>query len=138
MRTCINTSPAFSYFIDSTLPSVFKNPDGIDIFFITFSNISFGSSDSLDKRPEMTRILDYISNYSKFLIVAIDRLSRNELHSAMITHTFAENNVQIVTPTKEYNFNIENNILMNDFEKLIARPEFRLIKKRLRQGKIKF
>lgn len=95
-----------------------------------------GSSDSLDERPQMNMLLDNISKYSKVLVVAIDRLSRNELHSALITQIFKENNVRVATPTKEYNFNEENDILMSDFEKLIARSEFRLIKKRLRQGKI--
>lgn len=95
-----------------------------------------GSSDSLEERPEMNKLLDRISKYSKVLIVAIDRLSRNELHSAMITKIFQENNIQVVTPSKTYNFDEENDILMSDFEKLLARSEFRLIKKRLKQGKI--
>lgn len=95
-----------------------------------------GSSDSLEQRPKMNELLDNITKYSKVLVVAIDRLSRNELHGALITQIFKENNVQVVTPTKVYNFEEENDILMSDFEKLIARSEFRLIKKRLRQGKI--
>ena len=95
-----------------------------------------GSGDSLNQRPKMRELLDNIDKYSKVLVVAIDRFSRNELHSAMITQKFIENNVQVVTPTKIYNFDEEQDILMSDFEKLIARSEFRLIKKRLRQGKL--
>lgn len=84
----------------------------------------------------MRELLNNINKYSKVLVVAIDRFSRNELHSAMITQKFIENNVQVVTPTKIYNFDEEQDILMSNFEKLIARSEFRLIKKRLRQGKL--
>lgn len=95
-----------------------------------------GSSDSLEERPKMNELLDKIHKYSKVLVVALDRLSRNELHSALITQIFRENNVLVETPTKIYNFTEENDILMSDFEKLLARSEYRLIKKRLRQGKL--
>ena len=95
-----------------------------------------GSSDTLEERPQMNKLLDNINKYSRVLVVALDRLSRNELHSALITQIFRENSVLVETPTKIYNFDEENDILMSDFEKLLARSEFRLIKKRLRQGKI--
>jgi len=95
-----------------------------------------GSSDSLEEREEMVKLLNNIKKYSKVIVMALDRLSRNELHQAVITQMLRENNVEVVTPTKTYNFNVENDILMSDFEKLIARSEFRLIKKRLVTGKI--
>lgn len=94
------------------------------------------SGDLLDQRPEINQLLDNIQKYSKVLVVALDRLSRNELHSALITQIFKENNVLVETPTKIYNFHEENDILMSDFEKLLARSELRLTKKRLRQGKV--
>lgn len=94
------------------------------------------SGDLLEERPEINKLLDNIQKYSRVLIVALDRLSRNELHSALITQIFRDNDVLIETPTKIYDFKEENDILMSDFEKLLARSEFRLIKKRLRQGKI--
>ena len=78
-----------------------------------------GSSDSLEERPRMNQLLDNIYKYSRVLVVALDRLSRNELHSALITQIFRENNVLVETPTKVYNFDEENDILMSDFEKLL-------------------
>lgn len=95
-----------------------------------------GSSDSLEGREQIKLLLDNINKYSKIVIMALDRLSRNEVDQANITKTFKENNIEVVTPTKTYNLNLENDILMSDFEKLIARSEFRLIKKRLVTGKI--
>lgn len=94
------------------------------------------SGDLLEERPQINSLLDNIKKYSRVLIVALDRLSRNELHSALITQIFRENGVLVETPTKIYDFTEEQDILMSDFEKLLARSEFRLIKKRLRQGKI--
>ena len=65
----------------------------------------------------------------------MDRLSRNELHQALITEMLREHDVKIITPAKTYDSNKENDILLGDFEKLIARQELRLTKARLRRGK---
>ena len=96
-----------------------------------------GSSDSIESRPRIKNLLECIKNglYKKVVIVSVDRLSRNEFDQAKITRIFKENNVEIVTPSKVYNLNTENDLLMSDFEKLIARQEYRLIKKRLFIGK---
>ncbi len=88
------------------------------------------------ERPELSRLLSNIKQYNKVVVMALDRLSRDELGQIVITNTLKESNIEVVTPTKTYNFNDENDILMSDFEKLIARQEFRLIKKRLVTGKI--
>lgn len=96
-----------------------------------------GTSDSIIKRKEFKKLLDLIEEdkYSKLMVVALDRLSRNERNQAEIFELLQEHDVQIVTPSKIYDLNSENDLLMSDFEKLLARQEFRLIKKRLRQGK---
>ncbi|EJT5935629.1 TPA: recombinase family protein [Clostridium perfringens] len=94
-----------------------------------------GSSATLE-RPELSKLLSNINNYTKVVVMALDRLSREELGQATITNLFRENNIEVVTPTKIYNFNKEQDTLMSDFEKLLARQEFRLIKKRLVTGKI--
>ncbi len=96
-----------------------------------------GTSDSIIKRKEFKKLLDLIEEdkYSKLMVVALDRLSRNERNQAEIFELLQEHDVEIVTPSKIYNLNSENDLLMSDFEKLLARQEFRLIKKRLRQGK---
>ena len=47
-----------------------------------------GSSDTLEERPQMNKLLDNINKYSRVLVVALDRLSRNELHSALINQIF--------------------------------------------------
>lgn len=95
-----------------------------------------GSSDSLDERPKINKLLDNIEDYSKVLVVAIDRLSRNELDQAFITKIFRINNIELITPTKVYDFNEEGSVMISDFEKLLARQEYRLIKKRFRDGKL--
>ncbi|WP_167957288.1 recombinase family protein [Anaerosporobacter faecicola] len=95
-----------------------------------------GSSDSITSRPEFTKLLDNIKKYNKVLVVALDRLSRNDLNQAQIINIFKENGVKVETPNRTYNFEEESDIITSDFEFLLARQEYRLIKKRLRQGKI--
>lgn len=95
-----------------------------------------GSSDTLEERPEFMRLLDNIQKYKKIFIVALDRLSRNQLHQSQIIQILKDKKVEVMTPTRTYNFDQENDIITSDFELLLARQEYRLIKKRLHQGKI--
>ena len=95
-----------------------------------------GSSDSITGRPEFTRLLDNISKYERVLVVALDRLSRNDLNQAQIINIFRENGVMVETPSRTYNFEEETDIITSDFEFLLARQEFRMIKQRLKRGKV--
>ena len=97
--------------------------------------IEIASSDTME-RAELTKLLDNIKNYSSVVIMALDRLSRNEYHQALITQILKENNIDIITPARRYNFSNETDIITSDFEKLLARQEFRIIKGRLKAGKL--
>ncbi len=88
------------------------------------------------ERAELTKLLDNIKSYSSVVIMALDRLSRNEYHQALITQILKENNIDIITPARRYNFSNETDIITSDFEKLLARQEFRIIKGRLKAGKL--
>ena len=94
------------------------------------------SSEKFEERKELTSLLDNIVRYDGVICIHMDRLSRNELHQALITQMFREHNVKVITLNKTYDFNKENDILLGDFEKLIARQELRLTKSRLRRGKL--
>lgn len=93
------------------------------------------SSDTMD-RKELNLMLDNIKKYKKIIVMAIDRLSRNDLHQALLTKILKDNDIELVTPNKTYNFTNETDIVTSDFEKLLARQEFRIIKGRLKTGKI--
>lgn len=93
------------------------------------------SSEKLEERKQITKLINNIELYDSILCMHIDRLSRNELHQAIITQLLKKNNIKIITPGKIYDFNAENDILLGDFEKLLARQELRLTKMRLKRGK---
>lgn len=93
------------------------------------------SSVTLD-RCELQLLITNIDKYSKVLVVALDRLSRDSYGQAILTNLFKDKNVDIVTPTRTYSHNDESSILMQEFEELIGRQEYRLIAKRMRAGHI--
>ncbi|MGL4741643.1 MAG: recombinase family protein [Sarcina sp.] len=94
------------------------------------------SSEKFEERFELTNLIENIEKYDGVVCIHIDRLSRNELHQALLTQIFKEHNVKVITINKEYDFTKENDILLGDFEKLIARQELRLTKARLKRGKL--
>ena len=95
-----------------------------------------GSGASYESRTEIKRLLKNIGNYKKLLVVALDRLSRTKLDYANIQEVLRKNNVEVITPSKKYNLNDDTDIMLSDFEGLIAQQEYRLIRKRMMQGKV--
>jgi DNA invertase Pin-like site-specific DNA recombinase len=97
-----------------------------------------GSSQSIENRPEMIRLLQDVQQdfYYAVLVVDIDRLSRGSLEQiGMIQRIFKQSNTLVITPNKIYNFNDENQEVMTDIEQVFAKFEYNQIKKRMLQGK---
>lgn len=97
-----------------------------------------GTSDSIDARPEMVRLLRDVEEglLDAVLVVELDRLSRGELaDQARWRGAFEASHTLIITPTHMYNLTDDSQALMADIEGLFARHEYRMITKRLRQGK---
>lgn len=95
------------------------------------------SSNSLENRTEIKKMLQLIEQgYCKRVVVmALDRLSRDKTDSAYIEDILIKNNIELVTPDRVFNWDNESDFMLSDFESLIARSEYRLIKKRLAIGK---
>lgn len=97
-----------------------------------------GSSEYIDSRPEMVRLLTDIEQnlYDAVLVVDLDRLSRGGLEEmGRISRVFHDSETLILTPSKTYDFNNEDQALLNNFEMVFANHEFRMIKKRMIRGK---
>jgi site-specific DNA recombinase len=97
-----------------------------------------GSSDSLDARPQMMQLLDDVEDgkYDAVVVVDFDRLSRgDQLDQAIIQRTFRKSNTLIITPTRQYDLNDEQNEMFLGIEALFARYEYRTITRRLQRGK---
>ncbi len=97
-----------------------------------------GSSEYIDSRPKMVRLLSDVSQklYDAVLVVDLDRLSRGDLEEmGRISRVFRDSKTIVITPTKTYDFNNEEQALINNFEMVFANHEFRMIRKRMIRGK---
>jgi len=104
--------------------------------FVMYREI--GSSDSIEFRPEFKRLLKDIENdfYDAVVVVDYDRLSRGDKEErARIEKTLKLSNTLVVTPTRVYDLNDEDQELITDIEGVFARYEYRMIRKRFLRGK---
>ncbi|URZ03026.1 recombinase family protein [Clostridium felsineum] len=97
-----------------------------------------GTSDSIDLRPQMKKLLKDVENdlFDAVVVIDFDRLSRGDgEEQARIKNALKRSETLMITPNKVYDFNIESDDMYSDFEGLMARVEYKQIKKRLCRGK---
>lgn len=97
-----------------------------------------GSSDSIDFRPKMVQLLKDIENemYDAVVVMDMDRLSRGDgEEQARIKNALRRSETFIITPNKVYDLNDDGDDMFSDFEGLMARVEYKQIKKRFKRGK---
>lgn len=96
------------------------------------------SGDSISDRPEMIRLLQDVEDglWDATLVVDIDRLGRgNEEDQGRIKRIYRQSETFIMTPTKIYNLENEDDETYLEFQTFLARQEFKIIKRRFRRGK---
>lgn len=104
--------------------------------YVLYSEI--GTSDSITLRPEMTRLLSDIKDelYDAVVVMDIDRLSRGDSEDqGKIKNTLRKAGTYIITPQRIYDLEDDSDDMMSDFEGLMARYEYKQIKKRFKRGK---
>ncbi|EKN67400.1 recombinase family protein [Schinkia azotoformans] len=98
-----------------------------------------GSSQSIDEkvRPELNKMLEKVQSYHYDAIVVTDqdRLSRNTAGFSQIKEILTNYGVQVVTSSKIYDYNTQEDDLMSDMQSIVAKQEYLNIKKRLVRGK---
>lgn len=98
-----------------------------------------GNSDSIQDRPEFTKLLQNVKQglYDAVVVMDIDRLGRGDDEDwGKIEKILRENEVAVITPEKIYDWEDENDEFQIDVKKFIARMEYKQITKRFRRGKI--
>lgn len=98
------------------------------------------SGDTIDARPEVQTLLENAKNgkYDGVLVIAYDRLGRGDkMDQGLIERTFKESDTLIITPKTTIDLNDEQGEMQADFEGFLSRMEYRKIKGRLRDGKIR-
>ena len=66
--------------------------------------------EDLEKRPHMKNLLDKVEdgNFQYVYVIDFDRLSRNEIVTAIIKHTLRENDVKLIVGNTEYDLQDED------------------------------
>src|SRR5690606_21771222 len=98
------------------------------------------SGENITRRPEMIKLLDNVKRglYDAVLVVDIDRLGRGNMQDqGVILDTFKSSKTKIITPRKVYDLDNEFDEEYSEFEAFLARKEFKIIKRRLNQGRIR-
>lgn len=97
-----------------------------------------GTSDSIDLRPKICKLLKEVEEgvYDAVCVVEYDRLGRGDLgEQDRLKKAFQKSNTLIITPDKIYDLNDDIDDTYADLKGFFARQEYKMITKRLRQGK---
>ncbi|WP_339062134.1 recombinase family protein [Tepidibacillus marianensis] len=94
------------------------------------------SSGINDQRPELNKLLQNLELYDYILVMDIDRLTRSSILAEQLKQIFIMNDIKILTPTGEINFENESNDLLYSFSSLLANYEYKQIRKRMVRGKL--
>jgi len=100
--------------------------------------LEVGTSDSIDMRPQISRLLKEVEEgiYDAVCVVDYDRLGRGDLgEQDRIKKAFKKSNTLILTPDKIYDLNNDIDDTYADLKGFVARQEYKMITKRLVQGK---
>jgi DNA invertase Pin-like site-specific DNA recombinase len=97
-----------------------------------------GTSDSIELRPVMSELLSDVElgMFDAVCAVHIDRLSRGDaVDRAKIQKILGKTETLLITPQRVYDFTNETDLLMAEFEGLMARMEYKQTSRRFKQGK---
>jgi site-specific DNA recombinase len=97
-----------------------------------------GTSDSIDLRPKISKLLREVEEgvYDAVCVVEYDRLGRGDLgEQDRLKKAFQKSDTLIITPDKIYDLNDDIDDTYADLKGFFARQEYKMITKRLRQGK---
>jgi len=98
-----------------------------------------GSSMSIEERdrPELNKMLTKVQiyEYDGILVTDSDRISRDIEHSSRIKKMLANYGVKLITTTKVYDYNSQEDDLMSDMMAIVSKQEYLNTKKRLIRGK---
>jgi site-specific DNA recombinase len=104
--------------------------------FVEYKEV--GTSDSIEMRPKISKLLTEVEDrvYDAVCVVEYDRLSRGDMGDQdRIAKIFKKSETLIITPDKIYDLNNDIDDEMVEFKGFLARREYKMITKRLRQGK---
>jgi site-specific DNA recombinase len=98
------------------------------------------TGDYIVGRKEMQKLLDNIlaMKYEAVLVIDVDRLGRGDkMDQGKIERVFRESQTLILTPSEVIDLNVDSGEFNMEVKSFLARMEYRQIKKRLYQGRVR-
>lgn len=94
-----------------------------------------GSSQDLE-RVQLQEMLNKVKafHFDAIVVADLDRLSRNTGHFGTIKEILINFGCVVVTPSKVYDFSVQEDDLFSDIQSVLAKNEYQTIKKRLVRG----
>lgn len=96
------------------------------------------SGDSIAARPQMQALLEDVKAgaYAGVIVNDVDRLGRGDgIDQEIIKYAFAASNTRIITPAKDIDFSNTTDEDLFDFKAFFARTEYKMISRRMAQGR---
>lgn len=97
------------------------------------------SGESITKRPQMQVLLNNVEDgcYDGIVVVEFDRLTRGSYADlGLIEDAFKSSGTLIITPSKTYDLEDDSDDLTIGIKSFVSKEEYKLIKKRMQEGKI--
>ncbi len=97
------------------------------------------SGDTIEMRPIIQALLEDLEDdlYDAVMVIDQDRLSRGgTADSELIKETLVNSKTYLIESSKVFDLSTEQDEFVYDIKSFLARQEYKLIKKRLRRGKI--
>ncbi|AOH55313.1 resolvase [Peribacillus muralis] len=104
-----------------------------NLHFEIYEEVSSGMD---TERPQLNKLLENLPDYDYVLVMDIDRLTRDNIQAEQIKRIFILNDIKILTPSGEIDFNNESNDLLFSFSSLLANYEWKQIRKRMGRGRL--
>ena len=108
--------------------------------FIAREYAEIVSGDTIAARPQMQALLNDIKAglYAGVIVNDLDRLGRGDsIDQEIIKYTFAASNCLIITPTRDIDPSSQTDQDTLDFSMFLARCEYRKIKQRMQEGRVR-
>ncbi|MEK4824657.1 recombinase family protein [Niallia sp. FSL W8-0951] len=113
--------------------ALIKLAENNNLQYDIYQEVSSGMNST---RVELNKLLENIHEYDYVLCMDIDRLTRDNVYAEQLKQIFYMNDIKILTPTGEIDFNNESNDLLYSFSSLLANYEWKQIRKRMSRGRL--
>ncbi|MFJ7678264.1 recombinase family protein [Peribacillus sp. NPDC097198] len=110
-----------------------KLANGNNFKYEIYQEVSSGKN---NERHELNKLLERIADYDYVLVMDLDRLTRDNIYALQLKQKFIINDIKIITPNGEINFENESDNLSYSIKSMFSEYEWAQIRKRMGRGRL--